>query len=346
MTLPLPSAPGRTDPLVVLVMQAFRQALIDREASQITEMVNRWLQLESTLRADLELLAEEVLALQAAGQPIKISQLVKMDRYKALVQQMNAQLDGFAQFASNDITARQLEFGQIGIRNAKSAIEAYFVSGGRVAGAFDILPVEAIEIMAGLAGDGSPLLTLLKKDYPETAHRVTQALLEATARGVNPRNTAVRMADAMSHQLDRALLIARTEQLRVYREANRQQYAQSGLVRGYMRISARDDRVCPACLMSDDGHVYSLDHPFDEHPQGRCSQVPVVKGMPVIRWQTGQAWFLQQPEIVQQRILGPGRFQAWENGDFELPELVTRRDNSTWGGALVPTSLKDLVPSD
>ena len=143
--------------------------------------------------------------------------------------------------------------------------------------------------------------------------------------------------------MDRAINIARTEQLRVYRTANLAQYKESGVVRGYQRLSARDTRVCPACLFADDGTIYSLDDPFDEHPQGRCTPVPVVIGLPVVTWQSGISWFESQSAASQRGMLGPGAYDAWQNGQFDLADMVGRVENEVWGGALTTKSLSELT---
>ena len=71
--------------------------------------------------------------------------------------------------------------------------------------------------------------------------------------------------------------------------------------------------------------------------------MPVVIGVGAPQWETGEEWFRKQPVDVQQRILGPGRYDAWQDGQFQLDELITKRSNSVWGDSLVPTPLKDLV---
>ena len=53
-----------------------------------------------------------------------------------------------------------------------------------------------------------------------------------------------------------------------------------------------------------DGRIYRIEDGFDEHPQGRCSLIPVLANVPAVRFQTGQEWFAQQPEATQRRDLG------------------------------------------
>jgi hypothetical protein len=98
---------------------------------------------------------------------------------------------------------------------------------------------------------------------------------------------------------------------------------------------------CPACLMAD-GRIYRIDEGFDEHPNGRCAMIPILRNVPPVQYQTGQQWFAEQPEATQRRILGAGRFDAWQAGRASLDDMVTRRDNPDWGGSLHATRVSDL----
>lgn len=138
------------------------------------------------------------------------------------------------------------------------------------------------------------------------------------------------------------LNIARTEQLRVYRQTARQSYQASGVVDGYYRLAAHDSRTCPACLM-DDGHFYELSEEMPEHPSGRCTQVPKVSGVKPPQWQQGPDWFVEQPPETQKSILGKGRYEAWQAGAFDLDQLIRVKANSAWGDSLQPKPLKELV---
>lgn len=330
-------------PLVVRVMLAFKAALLNNEANQIEEMARRWTQLEYSLQGFFDALAFELDHLRSEGETITISKLIRMQRYQQLLGQVNDQLDIYTVFAEGSIRSGQLSMLSLGIQHAIEAIKSYFITRGKVAGAFDVLPVSAIESMVGLAGDGSPLRQLLKDSWPAAVEGLTTQLINATALGKNPTETARAMRDGFGVGFNRAINIARTEQLRVYRTANLEQYKASNLVKGYKRLSARDTRVCPACLMADDGTIYPLDVSFEAHPQCRCTPVPVVIGLPVVTWQNGDSWFLAQTPATQRGILGSGKFDAWQSGQFKLADLVRREEDDTWGTSLRTANLKELI---
>jgi hypothetical protein len=71
--------------------------------------------------------------------------------------------------------------------------------------------------------------------------------------------------------------------------------------------------------------------------------VPVVIGLPAINWQRGPTWFRAQPAQTQRSILGPGKYEAWRAGQFDLEQLVNVRRNATWGDSVQVAPLSELV---
>lgn len=328
---------GADEPEVVRKIRAFRTALLASDAVQQQEMVGRWLSIEQGLEADLERMASDFLDRLNSGKSVSREALLQMGRYHDLLRQVRSEVYGFADYANASITEKQLEFGIRAIDNSLQLIQSQ-----RIDLLFSRLPVEAIEAMAGLASDGSPLLDLLRKTWADSADGLTKQLLRGMALGWNPRKTAREMQKGMASGLNRSFNIARTEQLRVYREATRQQYQASGVVRGYKRIAAKQARTCPACLMAD-GRFYRLNQIMEEHPSGRCGLVPIVDGAPDVTWQLGRDWFREQDESTQRKILGRGRFNAWTEGRFDLDELAITKRNDTWGDSIQSKPLKDLI---
>lgn len=328
-------APSR----VVSVMQEYKADLLARESAQVAEMVRRWRQVELRLEAQIAALAQEASAMGATR-----GQIMRMERYHALLAQTREQIRGYEGYAEATIGQKQIEWGRLGLDEAATAIqESYWDAGLNVS--FNRLPTDAVERMVGLAGDGSSLFDVLQKRalYPEAVQGLTDALVQGVARGWNPRKTASRMQDGLAGGLDKALTIARTEQLRVYRSASQDQYRGSGVVTGYRRLSAHDDRVCAGCL-AEDGQECELDLDFEAHPNCRCTTVPVVEGVEPPEWTAGGDWFEEQDEETQRNILGPGRYELWENGQVsDFRDFATHTQNETWGGAVVPTPLNQLA---
>lgn len=328
------------EPLVIVTVREFKRRLLNMEAEQVLEMARRWEQVEMSLLGQMEALAQ---IMAESGEAVTVAQLLRDARFRSLLMQAQIQLDGYETYAAALIAEKQRAWATMAISDSQNLIRTVYAAGGRAGTSFSLLPVSAIEAMIGLAGDGSPLRDLLEKASGEAAVRMTDALVRAIALGKNPRDTARQMADGLAGGLNRALVIARTEQLRAYRTAEQMQYEQSGVVRGFMRISARDDRVCPACLFMDDGRIYPTAHLFEAHPQDRCSMIPVLVGIRPPAFEYGRAWFERQDAETQRTILGPGRYDAWQEGKFDLADVVKRVENETWGAAFVPKTLAELT---
>ena len=339
---PFPTS-STTDPLVIRIIRQFKTDLMRQEAAQMAEMTQRWFQIEQRLQAEFLALALEIEQMQQQGTAVGRWKLAQMARYQTLLDQVARELEQYADYAAGLTGRTQAEWGGLALEQALEAISAAGTDAGLILTGFDRLPVSAIQNMVGLAGDGSPLRALFVASWPEATDAMLQALIDSIALGRGPIATARDMANRFGVGLDRAMRITRTEQLRVYREATRMQYQASQVVEGYYRVSARDSRVCPACLIADDGTIYPLDVPFAEHVQGRCGMAPALIGAPRLKYQTGEQWFVKQDAARQQLILGKGAYAAWKSGKFVLLQIVKRTEDPVWGAAFVPRPLKELV---
>lgn len=334
------------EPRVVTTLREFKAQLLLREASQMQEMARRWVGVEQAVEAQIMALAEQVHAMKNEGVQPSAAMIYRLQRYRILLAQTQAEFQRYAEWAAAEIARQQVQIGAMAIDHSVRAIEATYWPATGVF--FDRLPVEAVEAMIGLAGNGAPIGDLLMlrmvrdeagNPLPGVWERLTQILIDSTALGRNPRETARMMQDALASGLQKALVIARSEQLRVYRQIAWDQYAASGVVDGQRRLAAHDSRVCPACL-ADEGTVYY--GPIPDHPNGRCTGVPNVIGMPQTQWTMGENWLRMQDQMTQIQILGPGRYSGWRDGQFDFSALVSTTFSREWGGGLTPTPLRDL----
>ena len=336
----LPAAPEES--IVVQRMRMHKLDLLARDGDTLLHMGNRWLRLENAVEANIQILALDALEAAEAGETISLGALFRRERYQKLVAQIRDELTDYNEWADEFITQNQRNLGKLGIEHAADALQGSLMEGGQAGMFFDKLPVAAIENMVGIAGDGGPLQTLLQQAYPTAVDRMTDVLVKNTALGINPRQTAREMIDGTAEALNHSLTVARTEQLRVYREASRQQYETSGLVQSYRRLSAKNANTCPVCLALD-GEIYPTNELMHVHPNDRCTMVPVVAGMPAIEWESGEAWLKKQDPEVREQILGKGAFEMLNAGDIELKDLATKTEHETWGPSLQRTPLSELV---
>lgn len=326
-----------SDSAVVLAMRANKAAILRGEEQSLREMASTWLQVERRLQGQIDALALEMSNLKRDGGTVSRELLFRDERYRQLMVQVSHELEWYGDYAERTIEGRQRQLAGLGIRHAGRAISDQGVRVG-----FARLPIESVEYLVGLAGDGSPINALIRRSWPLAAEGITRELINGVALGYNPRKTARMMAEGATDSLQRMMVISRTESLRAYRHTSLESYRVSGVVTSYVRLSARDSRVCPGCLAAD-SEEYDLATDFQSHPQCRCTLIPKIQGIP-LRFQSGAEWFEEQSATTQRDILGLGRYKLWATGEVtNFKEFMTVRENATWGDAIVPTPLKELV---
>jgi len=316
----------RQDPDVIRVLKEYRKALDAKELALMSDMADRWLKIEHKLDADILLLAQEIQKRQDEGKSITDQIVYKSQRYQALKAQMEAEIKKYnAEYALSAIEQAQSSYATLGIDAAQKSIQT---SIGPLGYNWSRINVKAVESMIGFAGDGSPLNKLLKNDYPDAVEGLTNALVNGIARGLGPATTARNMADGMGMGLERAVLIARTETNRAYRAASTEQYRQSGVVTGYMRL-VKKETACMACLMLD-GQKLELESDLEDHPGGKCTAIPIIPGVN-IKWETGPQWFNKLPPEQQSAKMGSEKFALWQDGQFKLSDLARVKHSDVWG---------------
>lgn len=324
-------------PLIVDVVTAHRAALLAQEQAAMQEMARRWLQVESALDNAIQLTALELIN----NGTMTPSQIMRSRRWFSLMEQTRDELRRYEAYMEPRIISGQRNAITQAVQHSEAAVQAAAAE-AQIVVPFNRLPVTAVENMVGLAGDGSPLRAILEDASRAGADALGEQLVRGIALGVNPREVARRaMRLGLGTSYTRMAAISRTEMLRVYRVTTLASYEASRVVGSYVRLSARDRRVCPACLFAD-GREYPVSHGFDEHVQGRCVALPRLINGPTIRFENGQQWFRTQPETVQRAMLGRGRFDLWQRGEVSLDDMVTRDYDATWGGSLRVTRLRDL----
>lgn len=313
----------------------FKQGLAARESIIIARMARQWMTVQDRLWREIEALAAEFAKLESPS----MAKLFQMQRYQSLVMQIREQTELYNAWLVPAIAKEQRYMATLAQKQAGAAFRAWGIGG-----AFDVIEPGAVEAMVGIAANGAPLVTLLQKAWPLAIDKLMQALINGTALGWNPRKTAREMMIGVDAGLNRMMTIARTEQIRAYRVATLGRYRSSGLVSGYRRVAAKQERTCVACLL-EDGKFYELSIEFEDHTAGRCTLVPIPWGHeddPLGR-ESGRQWFEKLDADAQQRIMGTGKWQAWQAGKFGLDDLVKRTYSPEWGTSIGVASLGSLT---
>lgn len=325
-------------PLILSLVESFTASILAQEVQAFDTMIDAWLPVEAAIQTSIDDLLAEIEARDNTPTP---AQIMRMERLQALLLQVQTEVDTFAQtIASPVATARQQALVEQGLEHADQLISAANVE-GRLDLTWDRLPVSAVQNLVGVSGDGSPLVDTLRNTYAYAADGILKELLSGVATGKNPRVTARKMVrNGLSQSLSHMLTVARTESLRAYRTSSNMGFRESGVVDGWIRIETFDNRVCAGCLARH-GRRHSLEVDFAAHPNCRGTLVPDVKGFD-LEVETGEQWLRSQPKERQIEILGAARVDYLDQGG-DFSRLAVERSNDTWGAAVVPRPLKDLL---
>lgn len=330
-------------PGIVTQAREFRAALLANERAQQEEMVRQWLALETRLRDQMLVLAYQLQGQTlrpGSVQAVSLHQIAQMERFQRLLNQTQAELAQYSDGLIAQVRREQAAWARQGAADAQALVFTAVNHDPGAAVVFGTLPVQAVQnFTAWSGGSGSPsvLGDLLKNAFvdpngsmPRGWQTLQEALVKGLGLGWHPEKTAKAMAQALSGGLQRAMTIARTEQIRAYRSASLQAYEESGVVKGHKRLTAHDSRVCAACL-ADEGHLYALDEMMWSHPQCRCTSVPVLKNGPEPQWEMGEEWLRKQDEATQNKIFGSvSAAEAFRQG-VPLKEFMRVTKEGDWG---------------
>jgi SPP1 gp7 family putative phage head morphogenesis protein len=329
--------------LLETTLDNYRTLILERDADLARAMTKRYAEIERSLQAKVDALANELAKLKADNQLLTAQRLYQMERYQALLASARAELNDYAKWADQRISDEQRRLLEMGIKSGADLVDAGRLDAGLLRGAFNMLPADAVNFQIGLTQTGTPLYRLIEAAYPEMVDAVTRELVVGIAEGTPVREIArgivAMWGQHMGMPLIRALTIARTETLRAYRAANADQMKTAG-IKTYIRRCALSDRTCPACLALD-GKEYPTDELFVIHPNCRCFMAPKIPGIDYSKFKTGKEWFYQLPEARQRAIVGPGKYD-WltSGGDFE--KLATVKHDDTWGDTIRQAPLSQL----
>lgn len=300
----------------------------------VDNYVRSWNRLESMLTA---------LLLEIGDEPMTRGQLMRVRRYRSLMEQITQELAGLQTLTGNEIEAA----GQLGINlgglHARELISTTIAGGPGLAAQFNVLPSGIVETLLGFLTPEGPLYDRLRLLAPTTTAAVAQAILEGVTLGFNPRKIAAMVQGAFGRGLTDALRFVRTAQLWSYRESTRATLvANSDIVEGWVWHSALDDRTCMSCIAMH-GTIHPVTETLNDHHNGRCSMIPLVNGFDNPVTEIGTDWFSQQPEAVQRDMMGKGKFLGWKAGKFSLQDMIDLHEDDVYGPMRIEKPLYKLL---
>lgn len=266
---------------------------------------------------------------------------------ETLREKLERELDDL-QDAVVDVSAQLQNAGaEDGVRAGIAALQR-----GGVSATYHLPTVETIQ--AGISYvDSAAWRAAVGKLARYHADAAADAVLDAIARGINPRQTA-RWLRAYFNESRRpmvdALRMARTTQLYAAREGTRQIYERTGVEQWIWSANLGNPRTCFSCVCLH-GTVHPVSEVLNDHHNGRCAPIPVtprwaelgIAGGRELAIETGVDWFRKLPTEQQASIMGPKFYEAWTAGAFRLEQVPRLYHNDIFGPMWRKSTLAELL---
>jgi len=297
---------------------------------------------------EIDALTEYIEAQQAAGK-LTSAAIKKSAVYQNLINSIERELTDYSGYLKVETTKAATDAAKSGLAGGRLLIliglaEALGVDVKAVPkNAVSMAPPDALAFLRDYLDPRGPLFA--KIQYLSGYHSVAIAdgILEMVGNGKNPRDIAKWITDAYGMGLTDSMRMCRTAQLYSYRQANNAvQVANSDVLQGVVWCAELDDRVCMSCVELH-GQVFPVGTVCDDHHNGRCAMLPWVNGVENPVSQTGEDWFTAQDEATQKRMMGVGKWNAWQDGKFELSQLSTIYSDPVFGDMRSEATLKTLL---
>lgn len=324
-------------PADVLSLAArYRAALLAQDTAALARLVTAYAGIARRLQGAIDALGMELAGLDTA--PTR-GQVLRMARYKALLEQVQDELTRYQAFAGVEMSTAARAAIDLAQRHARGLVDAQ--AGVRVA--WNRLDIDTIESLLGFLDPAGPLYKRLENLSPFMAQRVADTILENIALGHNPRAWAGLIRDQLGVGLSQALTMARTVQIKSYQEATRANYvANADIVQSWIWYAELDADVCMSCV-AQHGSVHPLDESLNDHHNGRCTAIPWVVDADNPVGQGGQEWFDSLSADEQRAMMGNSKHDAYTAGTFDFGAQSATHTDDIYGELRVETPLRDLV---
>lgn len=249
-----------------------RNAILAREAAASREITAQWKATFSRTLARLHWLFSAMSSAEHTGQQVNMAWLYEANRLQQVLQQIHAEMHGFANSAKTTISGQVHQSGQQGQADANLLLKHAL---GSVKGVFG-QPMPQAQAAAAQSLDTGPIAKRFATLPADAVARAKRTILAGLANGWGPRQIASRLQYDLSISLRDALRISRTESLQSYRDGSMSIYrANSDVVTGWEWLSEPD--ACDICLPLN-GTTHDLSERFDgPHPNCRCASLPITK---------------------------------------------------------------------
>ena len=295
---------SKTEREAYKVVRAYRERVDRIEDKAIKSAAVRYAELERGIRRDLRSLTPD-----DHRRPPIVTYRTELEH------SIERRVKTFADSAEETMLELARETARLGAETADK-------SARRIAKGRDWVKVKARSLVSGPVVKAS--VDALRKLPGVIMDRLEHLVEQAAALGLTWLLTQVRETfGSLWRNVQRTL---RTLAEQMFRRGQHEQAQRTPVIR-WLRI-ANHETACFACLMLE-GTVYDRREDFADHPNGRCTIIPIEDDHP--EEHPGRDWFERLDPEEQRRIMGPSRYDAWQNGDLSLDDLVEVVNDPTFG---------------
>ncbi len=253
-----------------------------------------------------------------------------MKTYQELLARVETDMRGFGAITDHEaglLADRAITLGGLSAEQMTVNIAELFGPGG---GAFNRPDPVALRNVANYVD--SPAFREATKEFGKNASQsLGDVILASIAQGKNPEFTARLISNWYSVPYSWSNNTVRTTQMWSYRTANHEAYRMNAdVVEGWVWWADLSG-ACSACIAMH-GTKHTLDETLDGHHGCRCTPVPIVLGS---NWQnnvtSGPDWFDEQSAAKQRDVLGPGKFDLYQEGKFNWDKATQEYHNDIFG---------------
>lgn len=330
---------------VLTEWEKLRRQLDAQDAQVLERLVDAYGLTYENVSPYIDALMEYMTAQLEAGKLTKAT-VKSSAAYKNLIREISAELNDYEGYLKTEVRGASTNAARSGLTAGALLLATALADSLGVAvkdlpaDALNSIQPDALSFLADYLKALAPKIDSLSNYH---SVQIAEGILDRVALGQNPRVIATWITDAYGMGLTDSMRMTRTAQLYSYRQANNAvQVANGELLEGVVWCAELDDRVCMSCVALH-GQVFPVGTLADDHHNGRCAMLPWVKGEPNPIEQDGADWFTSQSETTQKSMMGTTKWQAWQDGKFELNQISGTYQDDVFGEMRGEVSLKDLL---
>lgn len=349
-------------PAIIRAALHFRGQLVKGNLKASRQIIDAYLAAYKNIKPELDFVNKEIAAQIAAGAKPSSQLIFEKGRMERILSTVTTEIQKVTATSAKIVTAQQSDAVAQALKDAKVLSElardpslSWPPPAGITGPTWANINQGQLTSLVGIAGDGSPLHTLLGELAPDAADKAKAMLVSNVTQGRTATEIAHGMHEVLGANMARALAVARTETMRSYRVATQESFKENDDVIAKWRwVAQLSYSTCIACI-SMHGQEFPLTEPMASHVNCRCVAIPISKSFKELgakgaketntSIQTGKDWFDKQPEDTQRKVLGPAKYDAWKDGKIGIDDMVKHSHSDDWGGSYHEASLKGALES-